>query len=85
MPASTSSVFWAEWRRGLKDVQNAVLNPWNGVTQTHEESGTIANPTQQLVTQDIQGDQSNRDYDAVVNDYAARSPAKDQQRTAERG
>jgi hypothetical protein len=42
---STSSVLWAEWRRGLKDLQNAVLNPWNGVTQTHEEQGTIANPT----------------------------------------
>ena len=38
------AVLSAEWRRGLKDLQNAVLNPWNGVTQTHEEPGTIGTP-----------------------------------------
>lgn len=51
-----SSVLWAEWRRGLKDLQNAALNPWNGITQTHEESGSIANPTQQIVTEDMRGE-----------------------------
>ena len=40
-PPSTSSVLWAEWRRGLKDIQDAVLNPWNGVTQKHEEPGAM--------------------------------------------
>ena len=75
MPASTSSVFWGEWRRGLKDMQNAVLNPWNGVTQTHEESGTIANPTQQIVTEDIQGEKS---FNSMVAEYAARgTPEKE--------
>lgn len=69
MAASTSSVLSGEWRRGLKDLQNAVLNPWNGVTQTHEEPGTIANPTQQMVTEDIRGD---RNFESVLNDYAAR-------------
>jgi hypothetical protein len=44
-PPSTSSVLWAEWRRGLKDLQNIVLNPWQGYAATHEEPGTIANPT----------------------------------------
>jgi hypothetical protein len=38
-------VLWAEWRRGLKDLQNIVLNPWQGWAATHEEPGTIANPT----------------------------------------
>ena len=47
---TTSSLFWAEWRRGLKDLQNAVLNPWNGHVATHEETGTIASPTQAEVT-----------------------------------
>lgn len=50
----------AEFRRGLKDLQNAVLNPWNGFSATHEEAGTIANPTQQLVTQDLQGQRSGK-------------------------
>ena len=44
-PPSASSVLWAEWRRGLKDMQNIVLNPWQGWAATHEEPGTIANPT----------------------------------------
>jgi hypothetical protein len=44
-PPSTSSLVWAEWRRGLKDLQNIVLNPWQGYAATHEEPGTIANPT----------------------------------------
>ena len=44
-PPSTSSVLWAEWRRGLKDLQNFVLNPWQNYAATHEEPGTIANPT----------------------------------------
>jgi hypothetical protein len=68
---STSSVLWAEWRRGLKDLQNAVLNPWNGVTQTHEESGTIASPTQAVVTQEIG---TVRGYQSTLDDYAARAP-----------
>jgi hypothetical protein len=44
-PPSTSSVLWAEWRRGLKDLQNIVLNPWQGYAATHEEPGTIGNLT----------------------------------------
>jgi len=68
MAASTSSLFWAQWRQGLKDLQNAALNPWNGVTQTHEEPGTIGNPTQQIVTEDIRGDQG---FDAMLDRYAA--------------
>ncbi len=75
MAASTSSVLSAEWRRGLKDLQNAVLNPFNGVTQTHEEPGTIGNPTQQMVTEDIRGERS---FDSVLDEYATRnSPAKE--------
>ncbi len=75
MAASTSSVLSAEFRRGLKDLQNAVLNPFNGVTQTHEEPGTIANPTQQMVTEDVRGEQS---FESVLDSYSARnSPAKE--------
>lgn len=75
MAASTSSVLSAEWRRGLKDLQNAVLNLFNGVTQTHEEPGTIANPTQMLVTAEIRGERS---FDSILDEYAARnSPAKE--------
>ena len=44
------SVLWAEWRRRLKNLQNAVLGPWGG---THEELGTIANPTPQIVTNEM--------------------------------
>lgn len=75
MAASTSSVLAGEWRRGLKDLQNAVLNPFNGITQTHEEPGTIANPTQQMVTEDIRGEQS---FESILDGYAARTaPAKE--------
>ena len=75
MAASTSSVLAGEWRRGLKDLQNAVLNPFNGVTQTHEEPGTIANPTQQMVTEDIRGERS---FKSILDGYAARTaPAKE--------
>jgi hypothetical protein len=75
MAGRSSSLMWAEWRRGLKDLQSAVLNPWNGVTQTHEEPGTIANPTPQLVTEDINGERS---YDAMRDQYAARAaPQRD--------
>jgi hypothetical protein len=70
---STASVFWAEWRRGLKDLQNAVLNPWNGVTQTHEEPGSIASPTQAVVTQEIG---TVYGYQAMLDGYAARGSAE---------
>jgi hypothetical protein len=43
---TTESVLWAEWRRGLKDLQNAVLHAFpQGHVAQHEEPGTIANPT----------------------------------------
>ena len=69
---STSSVLWAEWRRGLKDLQNAVLNPWNGVTPTHEEPGTIATPTQAQVTQEVG---TVHGYQAMLDGFAARGSA----------
>jgi len=50
---STSSLMYALGRQGLKDLQNAVLDPWNGQVATHEEPGTIANPTQAMVTQEV--------------------------------
>ncbi len=43
---STSSVLWAAWRAGLKDLQNAVLHAFPpGHVAQHEEPGSIANPT----------------------------------------
>ena len=55
------AVLWAEGRRGLKDLQVAVLGNWAG---THEEPGTIANPTQMIVTQEMGG------FDAEVARYS---------------
>ena len=55
---STSSVLWGAWREGLKDLQNAVINPDNTFVATHEEIGTIANPTQIEVTKDRESYQS---------------------------
>lgn len=46
------AVLGAEWRRGLKDLQTAVLGPWGG---SHEELGTIGNPTPQLITNEMLG------------------------------
>ncbi|HVX64757.1 MAG TPA: hypothetical protein VHC19_29330 [Pirellulales bacterium] len=67
---STSSLMWGLWREGLKDMQNAVLDPWNGQTATHEEPGTIANPTQAMVTQDI-GTVHGYHHDAYLDQVAA--------------
>lgn len=67
---STSSLMYALWREGLKDAQNAVLDPWNGQTATHEEPGTIGNPTQAMVTQDV-GTVYGHPHDAYLDDVAA--------------
>jgi hypothetical protein len=48
------AVLGAEFRRGLKDLQDVVLNAFpQGHVAQHEEPGTIANPTQQVVTQEM--------------------------------
>jgi hypothetical protein len=60
---STSSVLWAEWRRGLKDLQNAVLNAFPDHAAQHEEPGSIANPTQLEVYQEKHNDQPSQEYD----------------------
>jgi hypothetical protein len=65
-------------------LQNAVLNPWNGVTQTHEEPGTIATPTQAQVTQEVG---TVHGYQAMLDGYAARgtqAQGRDQDRGMER-
>jgi hypothetical protein len=78
----TASLLSAEFRRGLKDLQNAVLNPWNGVVATHEEPGTIGSPTQAMVTQEVGTVQG---YQAMLDGYAARGPqAVEQERGIER-
>jgi hypothetical protein len=82
MDGRSSSVLWAEWRRGLKDLQNAVVNPWNGVTQTHEEPGTIANLTSQQITDENKGKSS---YDAMREQYAARGQQQQEKPDLERG
>ena len=79
---STSSVLWAAWRQGLKDLQTAVLGNLGG---THEEPGTIANPTQIEVTQDRQ--QESNHHELVSYEHGlATSPgrARDQDRGIER-
>ena len=54
---STSSVLWAAWRQGLKDLQNVVLNPFPSHVAQHEEPGNIAVPTQHDVYQDRNRDE----------------------------
>jgi hypothetical protein len=71
---STSSLFSAEFRRGLKDLQNVVLDPWAGQTATHEEPGTIGNPTQAMVTQDVGTVYGFHDRDAHLEGTADRTP-----------
>ena len=69
----------AEWRRGLNDLQNAVMNPWNGQVATHEEPGTIANPTQQIVTEEM-----GSSYEDTVKISASRVKAPREERGHER-
>ncbi|WP_337177537.1 hypothetical protein [Paludisphaera sp.] len=67
-PPSTSSVLWAAWRQGLKDLQDRVLNPWHGQSNQRDEPGSIANPTQQDVNQNQHPERINQEYDPA--DYA---------------
>ncbi len=41
-----SSTLWAEWRRGLKDLQDFVLNAFPDSQKSRDEPGAIAVPTQ---------------------------------------
>jgi hypothetical protein len=68
---STSSLFYGVWREGLKDLQNVALDPWHGQAATHEEPGTIANPTQAMVTQDVGTVHGFRDHEAMLDGAAA--------------
>lgn len=79
---SSSSLFYAMWRQGLKDVQDVVLDPWHGAAATHSELGTIGNQPPQLITQDMRGDQS---YQAMLERYSARAePQAEQSQEIER-
>jgi len=49
------AVLGHEWRHGLKDLQSMVLDPFPTGFPTRDEPGTIANPTQAIITQEIQG------------------------------
>lgn len=49
------AVLGAEWRHGLKDAQDMVLNAFPDGFPQRNEPGTIGNPTQHIVTQEIQG------------------------------
>jgi hypothetical protein len=42
---STLETLSAEFRRGLKDLQEVVLSPIEGSMRTRDELGTIGNPT----------------------------------------
>ena len=85
-PPSTASVLWAEWRRGLKDLQNFVLNPWQGQVAQHEEPGTIANPTNVEVYQDRRAQAADNDshsYEQTLAESAQRAqyqPPQEQER-----
>lgn len=78
------SALGAEWRRGLKDLQTVVLGPWGG---SHNELGTIANPTPQLITDEIQGKGQRMpsaatpeaDFEREMRSHAARIPEEPDQ------
>lgn len=77
MAGSTSSLLWAQWRQGLRDLQQVVLDPFPGFAATHDEMGAIGCPTPQMVTANIQGKD---DFKSMVNEYASRSaPQQEQQ------
>lgn len=67
---STGSLLMGEFRRGLKDLQDKVLDPWNQRMATHDELGTIGNPTQAMVTQDVGTVYGH--HDAYLDEVASR-------------
>jgi hypothetical protein len=48
------AVLGAEWRRGLKDLQDLTV-AFPDPMGRRDEAGTIGSPTPQIVTQEIQG------------------------------
>jgi hypothetical protein len=49
---TTSSTLFGEWRRGLKDLQDLVLQAFPESHKSRDEPGTTANPTIQEVFRD---------------------------------
>jgi hypothetical protein len=46
---------FAEWRRGLKDAQDVVLNAFPDSHKSRDEPNTVGNPTQYIATQERLG------------------------------
>jgi hypothetical protein len=70
----------AALRQGAKEIAQA-LPAFPESVRPVEEPGTLGNPTQSLVTEQITGD---RGYSEMVNGYAARSAQPEQQKEHER-
>lgn len=75
-----AAVLWSEGRRGLKDLQDAVLVAFPDSMKSRDEAGTIANPTSQLVTEDMKGVNVDTTTDTISQEvdfrsYLAQPPA----------
>jgi hypothetical protein len=70
---SFSAPFWAAWRQGLKELGQA-LPAFPDSIRPVEELGTMGNPTQAMVTQEIG---TFPGYQAMFDSYANRTPGHD--------
>ena len=79
-----------EFRRGLKDAQDFVLNAFPDSAKSRDEPGTIANPTQMIVTEEIKGKEGKESKKYSLDDFRAmakenkQEQEKSQEKTAEK-
>ena len=64
---SLGGQFDAFIRQGAKDLHNAIVPAFPDSMRSADEAGTPLNPTQQMVTQDLEASQG---YEAMLDRYA---------------
>ena len=80
----TDPIVKGEARRGLKDLQDAILVAFPESMKSRDEPGTIANPTQMIVTEEIKGKVTNHSHDEPRAQENAQSPERTKQKEVER-
>jgi hypothetical protein len=79
------AVLDGEFRRGLKDLQDAVIVAFPDSMKSRDEPGTIANP-QMIVTEEIKGKEGKEDRKFTPDDFRAiaKENKQEQEKTQEK-
>jgi hypothetical protein len=69
---STLSTLTSYFREGIKTWHDVLSRPLPDSNVQPPEMGTLFNPTPQILTNEIQAGHAGRDYESVLDAYAAR-------------